>query len=79
MTHYETVEAYAAVAFSKLPRRSSREAQDAHKLAKAIAVAIVEEQARIDRVEASAAHSPTLSGYERPLEAGSETNISGDA
>jgi hypothetical protein len=79
MTHYETVEAYAAVAFRHLPRRSSREAQEAHKLAKIIAVAIVEEQARIERMKASAADSQALSRYERPLEAGSETNITGDA
>ena len=49
MTHFEHVETLSAVVFRHLPRTTSRQAQEAHKLAKAIAVDVVEEWERIGR------------------------------
>ena len=51
MTHYEQVQTLSAVVFRHLPRTTSRQAQEAHKLAKAIAVDVVEEWERIQRME----------------------------
>ena len=51
MTHYNLVQTFSAVVFRHLPRTTSRQAQEAHKLAKAIAVDVVEEWERIQRVE----------------------------
>jgi len=48
---FETTDLIAAVVFRHLPRTTSRQAQEAHKLAKAIAVDVVEEWARIQRME----------------------------
>ena len=53
MSHYEKTERLAAVVFRHLPRTTSRQAQDAHKLAKAIALDVVEDLARIWRKESN--------------------------
>ena len=53
MTHYETVDRIAAIAFRHLPNRTARDAQDSHRRAKAIAVDVAEDLARVKRVEVS--------------------------
>lgn len=49
MTRFETQDRLASVIFRKLPRTTSRQAQDAHRLAKEIAADIISELARLDR------------------------------
>lgn len=49
MTRANLVDALALVVFRRLPRTTSRQAQDAHRLAKEIAADIISELARLDR------------------------------
>ena len=49
MTRADLVDAIALVVFCRLPRTTSRQAQDAHRLAKEIAADIISELARLDR------------------------------
>lgn len=51
MTNQELTDTIALVAFRRLPRTTSRQAQDAHRLAKEIAADIISELARLDRVK----------------------------
>lgn len=52
MTYYEMTDHIAALVFKHLRQSDARQAQSSHKLARAIAVEIVEDRARIDRVVA---------------------------
>lgn len=49
MTNQELTDTLALVVFRRLPRTTSRQAQDAHRLAKEIAADIISELARLDR------------------------------
>ena len=49
MTRSNLVDAIALVVFRRLPPTTSRQAQDAHRLAKEIAADIISELARLDR------------------------------
>lgn len=49
MTRANLVDTLALVVFRRLPRTTSRQAQDAHRLAKEIAADIISELARLDR------------------------------
>lgn len=49
MTRANLVDTLALVVFRRLPRTTSRQAQDAHRLAKEIAANIINELARLDR------------------------------
>lgn len=54
MTRFELVELLSGVIFRKLPSRDSRQAQGSHRLAKDIALAVVDELERIERMEQTA-------------------------
>ena len=54
MTRFETQDLLASVIFRKLPATSSRQAQDSHRLAKEIAVSVMDELERITRMEVKA-------------------------
>ena len=53
MTRANLVDSLAIVVFRRLPRTTSRQAQDAHRTAKEIAADVLDELERIERVEAS--------------------------
>jgi hypothetical protein len=51
MTRFETQDRLASVIFRKLPGTTSRQAQGSHRLAKEIAVTVMDELERITRME----------------------------
>lgn len=51
MTRFEKTDLIASVIFRKLPSRDARQAQSAHRLAKEIAVGVMDELERIERME----------------------------
>lgn len=53
MTRFEKVDMLAAVIFRRLPSTTSRLAQGSHRLAKEIAVDVLDELERIERVKKS--------------------------
>jgi hypothetical protein len=53
MTRFEKADRLAAVIFRRLPGTTSRQAQTAHRTAKEIAVDVLDELERIERVEKS--------------------------
>ena len=53
MTRFEKADRLAAVIFRRLPSKTSRLAQGSHRLAKEIAVDVLDELERIERVEKS--------------------------
>ncbi len=53
MTRFEKADRLAAVIFRSLPSMTSRLAQGSHRLAKEIAVDVLDELERIERVEKS--------------------------
>jgi hypothetical protein len=54
MTRFETIDRLASVIFRKLPSTNSRQAQGSHRLAKDIAVSVMDELERIARIEGKA-------------------------
>jgi hypothetical protein len=50
MTRFEKADRLAAVIFRRLPGKTSRQAQSSHRLAKEIAVDVLDELERIERV-----------------------------
>lgn len=51
MTRFEKTDLIASVIFRKLPSTNSRQAQGSHRLAKEIAVGVMDELERIDRTQ----------------------------
>ena len=49
MTRFEKTDLIASVIFRKLPSQNARQAQGSHRLAKEIAVGVMDELERIDR------------------------------
>ena len=49
MTRFEKTDLIASVIFRKLPSRDARQAQGSHRLAKEIAVGVMDELERIER------------------------------
>lgn len=54
MTRFEKTGLIASVIFRKLPSTNSRQAQGSHRLAKEIAVGVMDELERIERMETAA-------------------------
>jgi hypothetical protein len=54
MTRFEKTDLIASVIFRKLPSRDARQAQGSHRLAKEIAVGVMDELERIELVGVSA-------------------------
>lgn len=53
MTRLDVMDRFSAVVFPFLPHDTAKEAQAAHRVARAIADAVIEEAARLDRTSAT--------------------------
>jgi len=51
MTRFEKTDLIASVIFRKMPNRDARQAQGSHRLAKEIAIGVMDELDRINRME----------------------------
>lgn len=60
MTRFEKTDLIASVIFRKLPSRDARQAQGSHRLAKEIAVGVMDELERISRMDSALPASPSV-------------------